>query len=85
MASWWVEYSLEAANYFADNGESVTSLFFAIEAMAENEGWPQRGYVDVGEGRYLFYGEGYLVTFRRDAANQLVKIETIQSVGQANR
>lgn len=82
MASWWVEYSLEATNYLADNGELVTSLFFAMEAMAEHEGWPQRAYVDVGEGLYLFYGEGHLVTFRRDAANQLVKVETIQPVGQ---
>lgn len=78
MASWWVEYSLEAANYLADNGELVAALFFALEAMVEHDGWPQIEVTELNAGLFAFEVEGHIVAFRRNQENALVMVEVIK-------
>ena len=47
---WEVEYELPAANYLFDNGSLVSKLFFAMEALAESEGFPSSGVIELGDG-----------------------------------
>lgn len=51
MASWWVEDSQAAANYLEDNGALVAALFFAMEALAENEGLLTAGLIMAEAGK----------------------------------
>lgn len=78
MASWWVEYSKEAANYLEDNGALVAALFFAMEALAEHEGVPAEGAIMVEAGEYIFEAENHIVVFERNESTQIVRITVIR-------
>lgn len=78
MASWWVEYSQEAANYLEDNGALAAPLFFAMEALAENEGLPVEGAMMIEPGEYIFEPENHIVVFERDESTQIVRITIIK-------
>lgn len=43
---WEAWYGLEAANYLNDNSTLVADLFFAIESLAHNEGWPATAIIN---------------------------------------
>lgn len=75
---WEVWYSLEAANYLNDNGELVAELFFAMEALAENTGWPQKGDYQQTDELILWQILGHLVIYQRLETNQIVQIATIK-------
>lgn len=78
MVSWWVEYAQEAANYLEDNGALAAKLFFAMEALAENEGLPATGAIMIAPGEYLFEPEDHFVVFERDESTQIVRITVIK-------
>jgi plasmid stabilization system protein ParE len=78
MASWWVEYSQEAANYLEDNGALVAALFFAIEALAESEGIPIDGATQIEPGVFLFEPERHTVVYERDESRQIVRVTIIR-------
>ena len=78
MASWWVEYSQEAANYLEDNGALVAALFFAMEAVAENEGLPTAGLIMAEAGEVIFEAENHIVAYERDESPQIVRITIIK-------
>lgn len=78
MASWWVEYSQEAANYLEDNGALVTALFFAIEALAETEGLPTAGLILGEADEVIFEAENHIIPYEREESAQIVRITIIR-------
>ncbi|MFN8491321.1 MAG: hypothetical protein U0350_27230 [Caldilineaceae bacterium] len=74
---WEVWYGLEAANYLADNGELVAALSFAMEALAETNGWPQSG--DYAQAQELVSWQilDHLVVYQRLENQQIVQIAAI--------
>jgi hypothetical protein len=75
---WEVEYELPAANYLFDNGSLVSKLFFAMEALAESEGFPSSGVIELGDGVLAALLEGHLVYFERYEDRQVISIIAIQ-------
>lgn len=80
MASWWVEYDLEVANYLNDNGELVADLFFAMEALPESDAFQQRQIPLYLPGIYRVSMAGHRVYFRRDDVARIVSIVTIHPI-----
>lgn len=78
MASWWVEYDLEASNYLSDNGELVADLFFAMEGLSESEIFRQGRIPLFLPGIYRVLLVGHRVYFRRDNLAQVITIVRIQ-------
>ncbi len=75
---WEVEYELPAANYLSDNGSLVSNLFFAMEALAESEGFPPGGMIELGDGVLATQLAGHLVFFERMEDKQIISIIAIQ-------
>ncbi len=75
---WEVEYELPAANYLFDNGSLVSQLFFAMEALAESEGFPASGVIQLADGVLAAVLEGHLVYFERYEDRQVISIIAIQ-------
>lgn len=77
---WEVHYSQEAATYLEDNGELITEIFFAMEALAESDGLPLHGNFQVHQGRIYWMIDKHLVVYRRIQANKIVSIIFIKPV-----
>lgn len=77
QAEWEVHYSHEAATYLEDNGELISALFFAMEALAETKGVPSSGAVPLVDGRFVVELEGHLVLFSVYAVAQVIHISAI--------
>ena len=75
---WEVWYDLEAANYLADNGELVATLFFAMEALAKTEGWPQQGEYSREEKLFIWQILDHLIVYQRLENQQVIQIATIR-------
>lgn len=75
---WEVEYELPAANYLFDNGSLVSKLFFAMEALAESEGFPPSGVIQLEDGVLAAVLEGHLVYFERYEERHVISIIAIQ-------
>jgi hypothetical protein len=75
---WEVWYGLEAANYLDDNGALVTDLFFAMESLAENEGWPHQGTYHQQDDLIIWQILNHLAIYRRLADQQVVEIALIK-------
>lgn len=71
---WEVHYSQEAATYLEDNGELITDLFFAMEALSESEGRPLHGETEELQGRIYWIILNHLVVYRRLIHDKLVRI-----------
>lgn len=81
MASWWVEYSLEAATYLEDNGELVAPLFFAMEALPTHPLFQQQLIPMAATGIFMIELEGHRVYFRRNDEKRRVTIEAMRPMG----
>jgi hypothetical protein len=75
---WEVWYDLEAANYLADNGELVAALFFAMEALAETDGWPQQGDYHQEDELITWQILDHLVIYQRLENQQIAQIAAIR-------
>ena len=75
---WEVWYSLEAANYLNDNGALVAELFFAVEELAVNAGWPQTGDYQLTDGLILWQFRGHIVIYQRLEPQQVVQVAVIK-------
>lgn len=75
---WEVEYELPASNYLADNESLVSKLFFAMEALAETEGFPPNGVRQLADGVLASVMEGHIVFFERYEESRIVSIIAIQ-------
>ena len=75
---WEVWYGLEAANYLADNGALVSSLFFAMESLAEHEGLPTTGDFQEVEEMIFWRVQHHLVIYERLVEKQVVQINVIK-------
>ena len=75
---WEVWYGLEAANYLDDNGTFVTDLFFAVELLAESEGWPQQGMYHQQDALVIWQVLNHLVIYQRLVDQQVVQIASIK-------
>lgn len=78
MASWWVEYSVEAATYLEDNGELVAALFFAMEALPSHPLFQQQVIPMERPGIFVIELVEHRVYFQRNDAERIVTIEVIQ-------
>ena len=52
--------------------------FFAIEALAECEGWPQTGNYQLTDELILWQVQGHLVIYQRLEQQQVVQIAVIK-------
>ena len=77
---WEVWYDLEAANYLSDNGELVTELFFAMEALADTKGVPPATEYEFETSRYLTILNNHIITYTRNTTAKVITISTIQPV-----
>jgi hypothetical protein len=75
---WEVWYGLEAANYLADNGSLITALFFAMESLAESEGWPQQGAYHQQDELIIWQILNHRVIYQRLINQQVVQIAFIK-------
>jgi hypothetical protein len=75
---WEVEYEREAANYLSDNGQLVAQLFFAMEALANSEGIPPNGMLQIQPGLFSAIIERHQIVFHRDEIKRIVSIVAIQ-------
>ena len=75
---WEVHYSLEAGNYLADNGELITDLFFALEALANSEGTPTVGDFQAVQSLVYWEVQGHVVVYRRLESRKIVRILVIK-------
>ncbi|MFN3330974.1 MAG: hypothetical protein ACK47M_00495 [Caldilinea sp.] len=75
---WEVWYGLEAANYLNDNGALVASLFFAIESLAEHEGWPEAGSHQLLDELVVWRTHSHLVIYQRLDDRQVVQVVLIK-------
>ncbi len=71
---WEVHYSQEAATYLEDNGELITTLFFAMESLADVEGVPTNGIYEEHRGRIYWFVEQHLVVYRRLVRSRICHI-----------
>ena len=71
---WEVHYSQEAATYLEDNGELITALFFAVEALAESDGMPLAGNFQEVQGFVHWIIQEHLVVYRRLESSQIARI-----------
>lgn len=78
MASWWVEYSAEAATYLEDNGELVAGLFFAMEALPSHPLFQQQVIPMERPGIFVIELVGHRIYFQRHDAERVVTIEAIR-------
>jgi hypothetical protein len=75
---WEIWYGLEAANYLDDNGSLVTDLFFAMESLAESEGWPQQGTYYQQDDLVIWQILNHLVVYQRLVNQQVAQIALIK-------
>lgn len=75
---WEVWYGLEAANYLNDNGSLVAELFFAMESLAESEGWPQQGIFYHQDELIVWQILKHLVIYQRLIDEKIVQIASIK-------
>lgn len=75
---WEVRYGLEAANYLNDNGTLVADLFFAIEALADVDGWPQVGEYRQTDDLIAWQILRHLVIYQRIERDQVMQIAAIK-------
>ena len=75
---WEVHYSQEAATYLEDNGELITDLFFAMEALADSDGLPIEGDSQEFQGRVYWFVLNHLVVYRRITVDRIVRISYIK-------
>ncbi len=80
MASWWVEYVWEAANYLNDNGELVAPLFFAMEALADDAALRMAGVATGAPEIYVLILEQHEVFYTLDTDAQIVTVMAIKPV-----
>jgi hypothetical protein len=75
---WEVHYSQEAATYLEDNAALITSLFFAIEPLAETDGTPPIG--DYREIQDLIYWnvQEHLVVLHRIVSSRVVRVPILK-------
>ena len=79
--SWWVEYSMEAATYLEDNGDLVSPLFFAMEALPDHRLFQEQQIPMERPGIFVIELVGHRVYFRRNDAEGLLTIEAIKPMG----
>jgi hypothetical protein len=71
---WEVHYSREAAAYLEDNATLITSLFFAIESLANTSGMPQTGEHQEVQGLIHWRIQEHTVVLRRIAQSRVVRV-----------
>lgn len=74
MESWSTSYAQEVKNYFVDNGELVTDVFMAIEALKFSDGIPDSGATQIVQGELLFEVGNHIVIYERIAAQRLIVV-----------
>jgi hypothetical protein len=62
----------------ADNGSLVTDLFFAMESLAESEGWPQQGTYCQPAYLVIWQILNHLVVYQRFVNQQVAQIALIK-------
>lgn len=77
QVDWEVHYSLEAAIYLEDNGELISALFFAMEALAEIAPMLPSIAIAMVDGRYAIALEKHLVLFTIQSDEQVIAISAI--------
>lgn len=75
---WEVWYGLEAANYLSDNGQLIADLFFAMESLAESNGWPQQGNYYLQDQLVFWQIFNHLIIYQRFESQQVVQIASIK-------
>ena len=75
---WEVWYGREAANYLGDNGQLVADLFFAMESLAESQGWPQQGDYYLQDNLVIWQNLNHLIIYQRFENQQVVQIASIK-------
>ena len=75
---WEVWYGLEAATYGEDNGALVADLFFAMESLAESDGWPQQGIYHQQDELVVWQILNHLIIYQRLADQQVAQIASIK-------
>ena len=75
---WEVWYGLEASNYLADNGSLVAGLFFAMESLAEQEGFPQDSNYQQIDEMTFWQVLDHLVIYERKEQEKVVQIHVIR-------
>ena len=78
MASWWVEYVWEAANYLSDNGELIGPLFFAMEALGDDEALRLAGVATGVPDLYVLILAQHEVFYTFDAEAETVTVVAIK-------
>jgi len=76
--SWWVEYSAEAATYLEDNGDLVSPLFFAMEALPDHRLFREQQIPMEMSGIFVIELVGHRVYFRRNDTERTLMIESIK-------
>ena len=71
---WEVHYSREAATYLEDNGELITHLFFAMEALAESDGIPIVGNFETTRDIIYWTIQNHLVVYHRLERMKIIRI-----------
>jgi len=71
---WEVHYSREAATYLEDNGELITHLFFAMEALAESDGIPIVGNFETMQNVIYWAVQSHWVVYGRLESAKIVRI-----------
>ena len=75
---WEVHYSLEAATYLEDNGQLIADLFFAMESLAESEGWPLSDFDESIEGFISWWVNGHMVVYERIELKKIARVISIK-------
>ena len=71
---WEVHYSLEAATYLEDNGQLIADLFFAMESLAESEGWPLSDFDESIEGFISWWVNEHMVVYERIELKKIARV-----------
>lgn len=71
---WEVHYSHEAATYLEDNATLITSLFFAIESLANTSGMPQTGEYQEVQGLIYWRVQEHTVVLRRTEQSHVLRV-----------
>ena len=75
---WEVHYSLEAANYLADNSALISGLYWAMESLADTDGMPSSGEYRQLQGLVYWTVHWHEVVYRRTEAEWIVGIILIK-------
>ena len=75
---WEVHYSLEAANYLADNSALISELYWAMECLADTDGMPSSGEYRELRGLVYWTIQDHEVVYRRAEPEQTIRVLLIR-------